>query len=246
MRYVILLLSFAVCAAAASPAAEFQRAQALSSEQRHEAALALFEQALLSDPNNLQYGSEYRQAVIRAGAYDRCLKFFEQLVAAHPGAANAHLNYGFAYVDKIPAAGSITQVILANSALNRFTKAVELQPSWITYYTRGNSYLFWPRIFNRTTLGIADLEQAISVQKRSQKRSFQVRAWVSLGDGYWKIDQLEKARAVWREGLELFPGNEQLRLRLEKTGDALKALIEQAMDPNRRVNTDLSETWLQP
>jgi hypothetical protein len=57
---------------------------------------------------------------------------------------------------------------------------------------------------------------------------------------------LEKARAVWREGLELFPGNEQLRLRLEKTGDALKALIEQAMDPNRRVNTDLSETWLQP
>ena len=29
-----------------------------------------------------------------------------------PNAANAYLNYGFAYVNKIPAAGAITQVIL--------------------------------------------------------------------------------------------------------------------------------------
>jgi ribonuclease-3 len=34
---------------------------------------------------------------------------FEALVAAHPASANAWLNYGFAYVDKIPAAGAISQ-----------------------------------------------------------------------------------------------------------------------------------------
>ena len=84
------------------------------------------------------------------------LAFFQELVTAHPSAANAHLNFGFAYVDKIPVAGAITQVILANNALGEFTTAVALQPSWIAYYTRGNSYLFWPKIFNRTRLGIDD------------------------------------------------------------------------------------------
>ena len=126
--------------------------------------LPKLETALASDPDNLRYGSEYRQAVIQAKEYDRSLKFFEKLVADHPTCANAYLNYGFAYVDKIPASGSITQVILANNALGEFTKALELKPTWLGYYTRGNSYLFWPRIFNRTHLGVSDLQEALKTQ----------------------------------------------------------------------------------
>src|SRR5229473_6340994 len=121
--------------------------------------LSKLESALAADPDNIRYGSEYRQAVIQAKEYDRSLKFFEKLVSDHPKASNAYLNYGFAYVDKIPAAGAITQVILANTALTQFTKALRLRPSWIAYYTRGNSYLFWPKIFKRAYLGVADLEQ---------------------------------------------------------------------------------------
>src|SRR5258708_26619700 len=108
--------------------------------------LSKMESALAADPDNLRLGSEYRQAVIQTKEYDRSLKFFEKLVADHPKSGNAYLNYGFAYVDKIPVAGSITQVILANTALSYFTKSIELQPSWIGYYTRGNSYLYWPKI----------------------------------------------------------------------------------------------------
>ena len=70
--------------------------------------LSKLESALAADPDNIRYGSEYRQAVIQAKEYDRSLKFFEKLVADHPKSGNAYLNYGFAYVDKIPAAGSIT------------------------------------------------------------------------------------------------------------------------------------------
>src|SRR3954469_20698284 len=103
--------------------------------------LSRMESSLAADADNMRLASEYRQAVIRANAYDRSLKFFEKLVADHPKAGMAYLNYGFAYVDKIPAAGSITQVILANTALTYFSKSIELQPSWIGYYTRGNSYL---------------------------------------------------------------------------------------------------------
>src|SRR5262245_48625432 len=94
-------------------------------------ALGALEQALQAQPDDLKAGNDYRMAVIKAGQYDRAIVFFGKLVEANPSASNAHLNYGFAYVDKIPAAGSITQVILANKALGEFTKALELKPTWL-------------------------------------------------------------------------------------------------------------------
>jgi tetratricopeptide (TPR) repeat protein len=207
-------------------------------------ALSNFEAALTADPDNIRYGSEYRQCVIQCKQYDRCISFFEKLVADSPTAANAFLNYGFAYVDKIPAAGAITQVILADKSLSLFTKSIELRPSWIAYYTRGNSYLFWPKIFNRTHLGVADLEEAMKMQKADAKRAYHVRTYVSLGDAYWKMDDLQKAKAVWREGLGQFPDNPLLKVRLSQEGDDLKALINSGYDPNRRVDTNLQDLWI--
>lgn len=210
-----------------------------------ETALHSLELAVAGDPDNLQYGNEYRQLVIRSKEYDRSLKFFEKTAAEHPKSANLFLNYGFAYVDKIPIAGSITQVILANNALTQFSKSIELQPSWIGYFTRGASYLFWPKIFNRAGLGVADLEKALELQKTEPRRSYHVRTYIALGDGYWKTDDIKKARATWREGLKQFPNNAQLKRRLALRGDALKNAIEAGFDPDVRVNTDLKELWAQ-
>ena len=140
-------------------------------------------------------------------------------------------------------AGSITQVILANKALTEFTKAVELQPSWINLYTRGMSYLFWPKIFNRAPMGVADLEKAMKLQSSGPKKNYYVKNYLALGDGYWKTDQLEKARSVWQEGLKQFPDNQQLKARLDHQGDELQKLIEANFDPNKRVDTDLRELW---
>ena len=205
--------------------------------------LARLEAALTADPDNLRAGNDYRIAIVRAAQYDRALAFFEALVAGHPGAANAHMNYAFAYVDKIPAAGAITRVILANNALNEFSRALELRPTWLGYYARGNSYLFWPRIFNRTRLGIADLEEAMRVQRADQKHAYHVRTFIALGDGYWKVSEVVKAKAMWREGLKEFPGNAPLRARLAATGKQLAAIIGETYDPERRVDTNLDELW---
>src|ERR1700730_9131425 len=205
--------------------------------------LSKMETALSSDPDNLRYGSEYRQAVIQTKEYDRSLKFFEKLVADHPKSGNAYLNYGFAYVDKIPVAGSITQVILANTALSHFSKSIELQPSWIGYYTRGTSYLDWPKIFNRAHLGVEDLEQCMKIQKADKPRSYHVRAYIALGDGHWKMDDTGKAKAIWQDGAKLYPNNAQLKARLSKDGDELKTYIDDVLDPNKRVDTDLHEIW---
>lgn len=206
-------------------------------------SLDQLETRLASDADNIRFGSEYRQAVIKANAYERSIKFFEKLTADNPKASMAHLNHGFAYVDKIPASGAITQVILANTALTQFTKSIDTKVSWIALYTRGNSYLFWPRIFDRAKLGVADLERAVEMQKKEPVRVFHSRAWVSLGDGYWKTDQLDRAIATWKEGAKLFPNHAGLKARLAKTGDDLKAHIDSELDPTKRVDTDLHEIW---
>jgi len=230
---------------AASPAADAEFRQAMAALQLNDFATGLhhLELAVAADPDNLRYASEYRQAIIRHKEFDRSIDFFAKQLADHPASANLHLNYGFAYVDKIPVTGSITQVILANTALGEFSKTVDLQPSWIAYYTRGASYLFWPRIFNKASLGVADLEKALALQQNGQKRSYYVRAYVALGDGYCKMEEMDKAWAAWQQGLRQFPDNQQLKDRLALHGDELVKLIENNFDPNKRVDTDLREIW---
>jgi tetratricopeptide (TPR) repeat protein len=209
-------------------------------------ALAKFEAALAADPDSLRYASDYRMAVISCAQYDRAIVFFGQLTAAHPGSANAVLNHGYAYVDKIPTVGAVTQVILANTALGLFSKSIELKRTWLALYTRGNSYLYWPTVFGRAPLGVADLEAAVAMSKAGEKWPYHARAYIALGDGYWKLGQIDKARATWQEGVRLFPEESRLRARLAAQGDALKALIEGELDPAKRVDTDLRAVWLQP
>ena len=245
IRLTALMLCLATLLAPAVRAsdADYQKAMKALSANDLPTALSSLEAAISEDPDNLRYGNDYRQAIIRSKQFDRALDFFQKKVAVNPKAANLHLNYGFAYVDKIPVAGSITQVILANNALSEFARALELQPSWIAYYTRGESYLFWPKIFNRASAGVADLEKALEIQKREPKRSYHVKTFIALGDGYWKTDQMQKAQDIWQEGLRAFPENQQLKERLRLQGEELKRAIEIGFDPARRVDTDLKELW---
>jgi len=242
-RVPIALFLLSATLAWADGEAHYQDAAKAAAAKDYAKALTEFEAALTENPDSVKYASEYRMCVIQAKEHDRCIKFFEKLVADHPKSASAYLNYGFAYVDKIPVAGTITQVILANTALANFSKSIELEPTWIAYYTRGNSYLFWPKIFGRTPLGIADLEQAMKIQKADRQRPYHVRAYISLGDGYWKMDDMAKAKATWGEGLGLFPDNAQLKARLAREGDDLKSYIEDVLDPSKRVDTNLVDLW---
>jgi tetratricopeptide (TPR) repeat protein len=251
-------LSAAVALVAADGA--FEKAERALSAKDYATAVESLEEALTADPDSLRDGSEYRQATIRRAFaahasdphikegtpadYDRELAFFEKLTAANPKSANAFLNYGFSYVDKIPAAGTISQVILANNALGMFTKSIDLKPSWIALYTRGNSYLYWPKIFGKYPLALADLERAYAIQKAESKKSYHVRVYISLGDAYWLTDSVDKARALWKEGSAQFPDSAPLKERLSRGDDAMKEYLESVLDPNKRVDTDLRELWM--
>jgi tetratricopeptide (TPR) repeat protein len=234
----------ALCLAPAARAGSFDEAMKAVAAGRDAAALPLFEAALAADPDDLPTSNEYRKAVVRAGQYDRAIGFYGKLTAAHPQAAFAWLNYGYAYVDKIPSAGSITQVILANTSITNFSKSIELRRSWIALYTRGNAYLYWPKIFGRAPLGVADLEEAVAIaRKEAKQKKVYVRAWIALGDGYLKTGQPEKAKAIWRDGLQLFGGDPQLQARLSRDGEELEEYVYDQLDPNKRVDTNLAPLW---
>jgi len=98
-------------------------------------------------------------------------------------------------------------------------------------------------IFGKAGLGVADLERGYAMQKLEPQRLYHQRLYISLGDGYWKTDNLEKARAIWKEGQAKFPQNKQLQARLSRSGDELKEYIDNQLDPGRRVDTDLHEIW---
>ena len=241
--FTILFVAWVLTSPARASDTDYREAMRALGVKDYATALRYLEAAVTNEPDNVRYASEYRQAAIQAKEFDRSLQLFEKLAVEHPNSANIHLNFGFAYVDKIPAAGSITQVILANNALKEFSKAVELEPSWINYYTRGMSYLFWPKVFNRASFGVEDLNNALKVQKAGPRRSYHVKTYLGLGDGYWKSDDLKEARATWRLGLQEFPDNPELKARLTQEGDQLKTTIEAAFDPNKRVDTNLRELW---
>lgn len=206
-------------------------------------ALDHFERALRAAPDSLRFGSEYRQAIIRTGQYDRGIEFFEQLVEAHPESPNAHLNLGYANVDKSPEEGAVTQVLLANTALEHFSAALDAEETWLVRYTRGNSYLYWPPIFGRTHLGLEDLQRAIELAEKERPRTYHVRAWVALGDGHVRLGDADEARATWRQGLAKYPGDAELERRLLADDAGLEAIIANAYATDQRVDTDLSPIW---
>ncbi len=215
-------------------------------------AVDTLEAATAAAPDDIVIGADYRQAVIGAAAaekglepFNRCVAFFQKLVADHPRAANAYLNLGFAHVDKIPAEGAITQVLLANSALGYFGKALELQESWLGYYSRGHAYLFWPPIFGRVAAGIADLEKAVEIsRKKGDGQPYYGRAWAALGDGYWRQDNLDRAREIWKQGLAVFPDDPELKARISRTDRAeLDAFLNIHYDTTARVATNLNEVF---
>jgi tetratricopeptide (TPR) repeat protein len=256
---ILAVLFAALTASAAGPVGEQEYDQGVKelAAKDWDKALDRFEAALNADPDNLRYGSDYRQAaILRAQTvhgkegkpedFDRPISFFQRLVSQNPSAANAILNYGLAYIDKLPALDYLGRVFAANAALAQFNKTLDLRPSWISYYTRGTSYLFWPKIFDRAKLGVADLETVTNMQSAGAKKPYYVHAWVALGDGYWKLDNLEKARAIWSEGLKEFPDSSALKERLSEQGDDLKAIVREALDPSKRVDTNLKDIWLNP
>lgn len=206
------------------------------------ALLDSLERDAVGSPESLKAAADYRQQAIAERAYDRAIAVFERL-SKRPGAgANAFLNLAFAYVDKVPVSGSIRQALLGRDAIRALTRAIEIAPSDLAFFVRGLVNLYYDRaIFHRTDKGVADLEEARRIASLKPTVTYMPRILQTLGDGYFRLDQREKARQTWREGLSLDPGNAPIRARLDAGEEQLRGIIGHALDADVRVDTSLRE-----
>jgi len=199
------------------------------------------ERAVAADPENLRLAADYRQLAIADQAFDRSIDFLDGLAKRKGSGPNVQISLALAYVDKVPTSGDIRRLYLGRDAMNALTKAIDRQPTMLTYYLRGVINLFYNRfIFNRVTRGIADLERALTLVTPETPPALVRRTYTSLGDGQWKQGNAEKAREVWTLGLQKFPGDGELEKRLAP-GAALYDIVTSALYAGRRIDTTLRD-----
>ena len=201
-------------------------------------SLDSFERAIAADPENLRIAADYRQMAIAAGQFDRSIDYLEKLADNKGSGPNIKLSLALAYVDKVPGAGDIRKLYLGRDAVNMLTKAIAQHPTPLAYYIRGLINLYYNNfIYHRIPRGIEDFEKALSLATPETPMIW--RAYVSMGDGYWRLDQKDKARDVWKKGLDRFPDTLDLRSRLDPDEAATRKIVDRALDANNRVDTSL-------
>ncbi|HJZ77621.1 MAG TPA: hypothetical protein VKE51_38090 [Vicinamibacterales bacterium] len=202
--------------------------------------IAALEQAVAAEPENLKLAADYRQVAISEKAFDRSIALFEKLAKRKPGGPAVHISLAFSYVDKVPTAGDIRRLYLGRDAMNALTRSIAMRPTVLAYYVRGVINLFYNAfIFHRADKGVSDLALALAMIDAATPQPLVLRVYTALGDGYVRLQNVPKARAVWTDGLARFPGEAGLMSRLGAHGEALEDIVTTALTASRRVDTTL-------
>ena len=231
---IVILGAFLLTAAARPRAAVSPDSALLERLQR-------FEQSIAADPENLKLAADYRQLTMGAGLYDRAIDFLKKLARQKGSGPNVQINLALAYVDKAPPAGDIRRLYLGRDAMNALTQSIALRPTALAYYMRGQINLYYNRfIFHRTDKGVADLTQALSMLTSETPPGLASSAYRALGDGYYRLENLAKAREAWSTGAAKFPDDAGLKMRLESEGQTLLVIVAKALSVDRRSDTSLT------
>jgi len=226
--------------AAAAVLALLACAAVQSSETPVAARLTDLERAIAADPENLALAADYRQLTIAAGQFDRSIDFLDKLAKRKGSGPNVRVSLALAYVDKVPTAGDVRRLYLGRDAMNALTASIAQRPCVLAYYMRGLINLYYNRfIFHRADKGVADLSQALSMVTADTAPTLVARVYTALGDGYFRLDQVARARETWSAGAAKFPADAGLKERLRKDGEPLADVVTTALSAGRRVDTTL-------
>jgi len=206
--------------------------------------IVALERAVIADPENLKVAAAYRQLAIASRDFDRPIGVLEKLAKRKGSGPNVQVSLALAYVDKVPTSGDIRRLYLGRDAINALTKAIAQQPTILAYYIRGLINLYYNNfIFHRVPRGVADLEHALSMASGDSSPALMVRVRTALGDGYFRLGDVAKAREVWSAALATFPADAGLKSRLEQQGTALEDIVTTALTASRRVDTSLGDVF---
>jgi tetratricopeptide (TPR) repeat protein len=204
------------------------------------AKLAALEQTVAADPENLRLAADYRQLAIASSQFDRVIDALEKLSRRRNHGPNILISHALACLDKVPVAGDIRRLYLGRDATDSLTKSIELKPSVLAYYVRGQVNLYYNNfIFKRIPRGIADLNQALTLTTPETPARLHARVYVSLGDGYWRLEDRTRARDTWARGAQRFPDDPTLKRRRAPDDRDVADQVFSALYAGTRVDTSL-------
>ncbi|MDM8560899.1 CRTAC1 family protein [Candidatus Parabeggiatoa sp. HSG14] len=222
------------------------------SPAERDAILSKLEEKVRNHPDDIVIASKYRIQCIKLGEYDRSVHFFEQLTNELPKIRNIRLQLGLTYIDKMPKCGGMAAIVckgtLARQSLDQLTILIEADEKWWpAIYARAMNHLHWPRALRHSSMAIEDFKKCLklleiqSKDTSKQVRSYHVRAYIGFGDALAKNGEFEKAKAAWKEGMMLFPGNRELKKRIVlKSGEEGLAFVEKVRNLEKQIDTDFS------
>jgi hypothetical protein len=113
----------------------------------------------------------------------------------------------------------VCQAQLSNRSIDELNIVLTAQPyNIIARYARGLNHLYWPSLMGHLPRAQVDLQYAVALTKPlgllGFGRAFIPQAYTALGDVFAKDGQVEPARNVWLNGLQVAPNAHLLESRL--------------------------------
>jgi len=167
---------------------------------------------LLADDLSRDEAEAIWKAASDAGQLDAVVALFEERAKANPGSADAQLDLGRAYLQKVFKAGNGPEAgTWATKADASFDAALAVDDHhWEARFSKAVSLSFWPPVFGKQTEAIKHFEILIDQQRNLPSNPNHAQTWLLLGNMYQQLGKSDQALATWQKGLALFPDNEQL------------------------------------
>ncbi len=151
--------------------------------------------------------------IAESGDLDAVVAMFEANAKANPNDAEAQVELGHAYLQKLFHAGAAgpESGVWAMKADSAFDAALKIDDrNWSARFSKAMSLSHWPPVFGKQTEAIKHFEILVQQQQGIAQRDEFAETHFLLGNLYQQIGDKDRALAAWQAGLSLFPQNEQL------------------------------------
>lgn len=232
------VLMFLLPAAGLLPASGAAPAQSTLTERFEELS-----QRVQAAPADAMAGNTLREICREASSVERCIVLFDKLAEGYPAVEAVRFNAALAYVDDLPNHSLYMQARLSTHSMDHASAILAKEPdNWLALYIRGLNNLYWPLWYRRTDRAIADLTHCIHVSEAlspERRRPYMALAYVALGDTYARLNRIDAALAVWKQGSQIY-SSAQLRQRMATQPAMLHEMVEGIRSRDVPIDTDLS------
>jgi tetratricopeptide (TPR) repeat protein len=151
------------------------------------------------------------------GVLDEALAEMEKYAAAHADDPDAQVDLAGAYIVKLmQVPDGMERGTWSAKSIAACEAALKIDPEhWGGQFTKAMNLSQWPAFLGKQPEAIRTFEKLVEQQERSPSDPRFAQTYYQLGNTYRTAGNVEKAKEVFRRGLERFPDNRPLKEQLD-------------------------------